>query len=642
MFSRAKSGGSGATAARPFFSKAPPSATSFFSAPRGVQAKLTIGAPGDRFEREADAVADGVVQRMESGSGVSAERSVSAPTLQTKCSECEREDTVRRQVADSARSGAHAQVSESVHQALSSQRGGGRSLDATLQREMEHEIGADFSAVRIHTGGPATSLNQSLHARAFTHGQDVFFGAGQFQPDTRAGRHLLAHELTHVVQQSGSTPQIQRDDAGGGSTEFTDSVSSTVRSSASPLITGTVTRTETAPASGSAPREVIHTGRMNVEFDPSTCSITIPFGYSFVQALPADAGPCNAGPAPTLLSTAAFNALKANVLRVVNSGLNGWFDVELTGSGCPEGCSGRLLPIRVVATENNSNPDRTITIVNRAGRSDAGTICALSWSDTTARHEGGHQILGLGDEYEETDETLRTVVPEWFRNERVRTDYSAMGPGMHSRFAMFHARHFAAVTTFLSHIFPGCTATLRERARPIIPDFRISLSGGYAALSGEHGYFLRAGVDLGIPLDRLRTWELTLGPEFQLLAASTDEGSLQAFLLGARLGLEGSTGGIGFGVSGGPFLSAGYGWFNSTVGPGFGSRDASGAYGEVGARFGIRSGLSDSVRLNFGLEGAAGSALGAPGIVGPVPPDIESDPARTHWFRVGLGAGLQF
>ena len=622
-----------------FFGARSARATSFVLPHKpAVQAKLTLGAPGDRFEREADAVADNVVQQMESRPGIGS----AVPTVQAKCSQCEQEDTVRRQADGDATSDTSDHAAELVQQGLVEQRGAGRLLDAPLRREMERDFAADFSGVRIHTGASAAALNDMVHARAFTHGQDVFFNAGEYDPHSSAGRHLLAHELTHVVQQAGDAPSIQRDDAGGGSTEFTDTVSSTVRSSSSPVISGTVTRTETAPASGSLPRQEIHRGSMNVEFDPSTCTVTIPFGYRFVQAAPAQRGVCDAGPAPALLSPTAFNALKADVLRVVNSGLNGWFDVQLSGSGCPSGCADRLLPIRVVATENNSSPDTTITVHNRSGRSDAGTICSLSWSDSTAVHEGGHQVLGLGDEYPETDERLRATVPQWFRTERIRRDYSVMGPEQHSRFAMFQARHFAAVTTFLQHNFPNCTATLVERARPIIPDFRLNIGLGYAAVSGLPGFFFRTGFDFGIPLDRMRHWEITLGPEFSMLLATGDRRPQTAFLLGARLGLEGSTGDAGFGVTGGPFISAGYGWFHSTDrAAGFSSRDAAGAYGEVGGRFGIRTGL-EGLRFNLGIEGAAGTALGAPAIIGPIGADIASDPARTHWFRVGLGAGLQF
>ena len=84
---------------------------------------------------------------------------------------------------------------------LTASKGGGRSLPEPVRGEMESAFGADFGGVRVHTGGTAEHLSNRLQAQAFTHGADVYFNRGKYQPDTREGKHLLAHELTHVVQQ---------------------------------------------------------------------------------------------------------------------------------------------------------------------------------------------------------------------------------------------------------------------------------------------------------------------------------------------------------------------------------------------------------------------------------------------------------
>ncbi len=88
----------------------------------------------------------------------------------------------------------------------------GSILPAAIRSDMEARLGHDFGHVRIHSDGQAASLNRRLSARAFTHSRHVYFGASQFAPDTEAGRHLLAHELVHVIQQSrsNSAPAIQR------------------------------------------------------------------------------------------------------------------------------------------------------------------------------------------------------------------------------------------------------------------------------------------------------------------------------------------------------------------------------------------------------------------------------------------------
>src|SRR5207302_1507091 len=82
--------------------------------------------------------------------------------------------------------------------------GGGRSLDGSVRAQMESAFGVDFSHVRIHTDASAAGLSEHLNARAFTIGQDVAFGPGEYQPGTLVGDSLIAHELAHVVQQEGA------------------------------------------------------------------------------------------------------------------------------------------------------------------------------------------------------------------------------------------------------------------------------------------------------------------------------------------------------------------------------------------------------------------------------------------------------
>ena len=81
-------------------------------------------------------------------------------------------------------------------------RGGGQSLDQTVQTQMGQAMGHDFSDVRVHTSSEADGLNQQLGAKAFTTGQDVFFKQGAYDPGSSSGQELIAHELTHVVQQN--------------------------------------------------------------------------------------------------------------------------------------------------------------------------------------------------------------------------------------------------------------------------------------------------------------------------------------------------------------------------------------------------------------------------------------------------------
>jgi hypothetical protein len=182
-------------------------------APPRVQAKLTVNRPGDRYEREADAVADQVM-RMPAGPDaapppVVAERSDSSavqrlPTVDPSLDDVEivpeEEEGAGTGVAQTLRpAGAAAGARTLPRPALNGR--GGAPLEPGTRGFMETRFGADFSRVRVHADGEAASLNRALNARAFTHRGHIWFGASEYRPETPDGRHVLAHELTHVVQQ---------------------------------------------------------------------------------------------------------------------------------------------------------------------------------------------------------------------------------------------------------------------------------------------------------------------------------------------------------------------------------------------------------------------------------------------------------
>jgi hypothetical protein len=100
-------------------------------------------------------------------------------------------------------------VADDVETRINSARGGGQPLSEDVQEPMERAFGADFTDVRTHTDSEADTLNKQLNARAFTTGSDIFFREGEYSPGSSTGQHLIAHELTHVVQQTGAR-QLQR------------------------------------------------------------------------------------------------------------------------------------------------------------------------------------------------------------------------------------------------------------------------------------------------------------------------------------------------------------------------------------------------------------------------------------------------
>jgi hypothetical protein len=121
---------------------------------------------------------------------------------------------VQRMVDLARASDAEGHVTPDVERAIESSRGGGQSLDSGVRTSMGQSLNADFSGVRVHTDSGADGLNRSLSAKAFTTGSDIYFRQGEYNPGSSSGRELLAHELTHVVQQNPDKVQTKPDDDG--------------------------------------------------------------------------------------------------------------------------------------------------------------------------------------------------------------------------------------------------------------------------------------------------------------------------------------------------------------------------------------------------------------------------------------------
>lgn len=172
-----------------------------------IQAKLTLGEVGDKYEQEADRVASEVVQRLHT----SPRQGESEQPLQMKVGD--------RQLQRKATGGNEA--SQEFEKNLGQAKNGGQALDSQTQTQMGEAMGADFSGVKIHTDATASKLSESIQAKAFTTGQDIFFKQGQYNPGSLGGQALIAHELTHVMQQGGSSIQAKFSDGyiqrGGGS-----------------------------------------------------------------------------------------------------------------------------------------------------------------------------------------------------------------------------------------------------------------------------------------------------------------------------------------------------------------------------------------------------------------------------------------
>ncbi|MBC8029985.1 MAG: DUF4157 domain-containing protein [Pyrinomonadaceae bacterium] len=158
------------------------------------QPKLTVSTPGEIYEQEADRVADQVMRMPD-------------PRVQRQAEEAEEKMPQAKRT-----SGQTNELAAGVRTRINAIQGAGEPLPDSERAFFEPRFGHDFGQVRVHTNDSAARAAKAIHARAFTYGNHVFFGAGEYSPNTATGQHLFAHELTHVVQQQAAPGLIQRQD----------------------------------------------------------------------------------------------------------------------------------------------------------------------------------------------------------------------------------------------------------------------------------------------------------------------------------------------------------------------------------------------------------------------------------------------
>lgn len=212
-----------------------------------VQKKLKVGQPGDKYEQEADQMAEKIVQQKSESESVQLKEQSNiaiAPAISTiqKQSNTEEPEIQENEVESESelqkkpifesgeppedsnsiqkyiqRSGNGGTASQGLESKLNSTKGQGSQLPKETQESMGSAFGSDFSAVRVHTNSDAVQMNKNLNSQAFTHGNDIYFNENKYNPSSKQGQHLLAHELTHTVQQGGAVQKkIQR--VGGNNT----------------------------------------------------------------------------------------------------------------------------------------------------------------------------------------------------------------------------------------------------------------------------------------------------------------------------------------------------------------------------------------------------------------------------------------
>jgi hypothetical protein len=175
-----------------------------------IQTKLRVGPKDDAYEQEADQVANRVM-------GMSQD-SVMKGANDGQTSLLRKENGIQTAPANGVRQSEGIVIGQGgvatgpdVEGRLAAQKGGGQALDKETRAFMEPRFVHDLREVRVHADGEADSLNRPQDAEAFTTGKDVYFRKGAYDPGSTEGKRLIAHELTHVVQQGGGGPaHIQR------------------------------------------------------------------------------------------------------------------------------------------------------------------------------------------------------------------------------------------------------------------------------------------------------------------------------------------------------------------------------------------------------------------------------------------------
>jgi len=192
------------------------SMSSFFKPP--IQPKLTVKRPNDIYEQETDAMADKIM-RMDAPSVQKKHdnslffKPVPITPLQRKCKHCEEEE---EQLQRKEINGANAIAGHTLENYVGALNNRGQPLSDNLRNFYEPRFGYDFSNVKVHTDAAAAMSAQSINALAYTSGNNIVFNQGQYSEENDSGKRLMAHELTHVIQQNGDTglsrKMVQRHD----------------------------------------------------------------------------------------------------------------------------------------------------------------------------------------------------------------------------------------------------------------------------------------------------------------------------------------------------------------------------------------------------------------------------------------------
>ncbi len=442
--------------------------------------KLRGGAPRDGYEQEADAVAERIVRMPEH----IVQRKCAGCAGGASCAECAHDDEEhllqRKAVADGG-------VSTASTAAVLGPLGTGRPLAHDALAYFEPRFGADFGGVRVHTGPTAETSARALNAAAYTIGRNIVFGEDQYRPETHAGRHLLAHELAHVLQQRtrGDVPHVQT--------------------------------------------------RVVDDAEHVTCRTTRAGSAALITARETEAA---------TRAEAAATALRARPLAEATRALL-WTRFRLDYNDALVRC--RFLPTIADRFADIADEIRNTDCVYRCtSTGEPETECTTLHAFAVTTAPVGRRIAlctsfwGLPD-----PEQALTILHEW-----AHYLFVARGLADDADSSFDNAECYAAFAFELAGIAAGWDDTLCPPATEPVPALEpdrvasacpgnvflnIPLTGGYlyGLPGGRHYGTVSFGWDLLFPLTRMHDWELALGPRITA-AIPSEHDARAAFLLGLR------------------------------------------------------------------------------------------------------------
>ena len=647
---------------------------------------LNISQPNDPAEIEADQIADKVMRMPESRRADDQAPSQSSHENAT--------GAIQRKEA-----GHGLPVTGQLSNRINASRGGGSALESSTRNFMERRFGTSLNHVRIHQGTEAASLSRDLSAKAFAVGSDIYFADGQYQPASKSGKTLIAHELVHV-QQGGNGIRRCTDkkdeakyDARIAEIKLLDAYKNldpAAKTKADTIIAEGKAKPDclyyakklkilfTTPEKGSkqvatairketAAAVVNEEKRLETKEAKKTLDIEEAATADPEPETPPAAEPESKLPAkpaakkkptrnwtdyPTRFGGGLYKVdatdpanifIKVKV-NLVPGGDGTWDDVrniKKLEDQIEKHASRKGFTLNLIFVNEDNKPDFVPDDETVKINANPRWPNATNWGGDarTCAHELYHVLNFPQDRY--------NYIESHASNEKmmVAERLTWFLEQMHKPAGFDNPKSLMASGQYpieedictIARLDLATCLKAREKLAPQTLGFRLRLSGGYLNFGGANGEYAGAGLDLGIPLNRARDWMFFVGANVSVLTQLQDD-YRTAFLAGARLGLEKQWSPATGGPNFGAFAGGGAAFLSDKPASGAATNYLPGGYGELGLAGGYKFSPDFA---NFSIQAEVGVGTTTK-IEAHDPATFQTDPKTLQWFQAGLKASVMF